>query len=118
MWTIVRYMVQLCNDIMKLFRHGDLLIREVLEIPGPAVFVAGNVIAQGEKTGHHHVLNGFGFSQIYQMNGEIKYFEAKEDLTLTHQEHNTIEIPVLDSYQAERRKTANVPPVSSTKAAE
>ena len=94
MWTIVRYMVQLCNDIMKLFRHGDLLIREVLEIPGPAVFVAGNVIAQGEKTGHHHVLNGFGFSQIYQMKGEIKYFEAKGNLKLTHQEHNTIEIPV------------------------
>ena len=33
-------------------------------------------------------------------------------------EKNTIVIPVLDSYQAERRKTASVPPVSSTKAAE
>ena len=84
------YIVQSRNDIM--FRHGDILIREVLEIPVPAVFVAGNVIAQGEKTGHHHVLNGL--SQIYQMKGEIKYFEAKEDLTLTHQEHDTIKIPV------------------------
>ena len=33
-------------------------------------------------------------------------------------EENTIVLPVLDSYQAERRKTASVPPVSSTKAAE
>jgi len=109
MWTIVRYMVQLCNDIMKLFRHGDLLIREVLEIPGPAVFVAGNVIAQGEKTGHHHVLNGF--SKIFQMKGETKYFEAKEDLTLTHQEHNTIKIPVgkyIIEHEREYNALANI----------
>tara|TARA_B100000029_G_C16917548_1_gene720096 strand:- start:71 stop:373 length:303 start_codon:yes stop_codon:yes gene_type:complete len=94
---------------MKLFRHGDLLIREVLEIPVSAVFVAGNVIAQGEKTGHHHVLNGF--SQIFQMKDETKYFEAKEDLTLTHQEHNTIQIPVgkyIIEHEREYNALANI----------
>tara|TARA_Y100000590_G_C15655566_1_gene990465 strand:+ start:233 stop:538 length:306 start_codon:yes stop_codon:yes gene_type:complete len=78
---------------MKLFRHGDLLIRQVLEFPpGLVLCSVSKVIAQGEKTGHHHVLNGF--CQIYQMNNEIKYFEAKGNLELTHPEHNTLEIPI------------------------
>ena len=74
----------------KIFRHGDLLIREIWSIPSDAVQKSTNIIAEGEKTGHHHTLNGS--HQIFETD-EAMYFEAKQELSIEHPEHNTIQIP-------------------------
>ena len=74
----------------KIFRHGDLLIREIWLIPSDAVQKSTNIIAEGEKTGHHHTLNGS--HQIFETD-EAMYFEAKQELSIEHPEHNTIQIP-------------------------
>ncbi len=73
-----------------LFRHGDLLIRKVPSIPKTAIPTSTNVIAEGEKTGHNHQL--VGSHQIFET-GEATYFEAKQELSIEHPEHNTIQIP-------------------------
>ena len=75
----------------KLFRHGDLLIREVSSIPASVIPLSTNIIAEGEKTGHNHELNGP--HRIYEMLDKNLYFEAKQDIELKHPEHNTIRIP-------------------------
>ena len=75
----------------KVFRHGDLLIIEVSSIPNTAVPLSTNIIAEGEKTGHNHELNGP--HQIYETLDKHTYFDAKQDLVVKHPEHNTIQIP-------------------------
>ena len=75
----------------KLFRQGDQLIREISSMPSTAKPISTNIIAEGEKSGHNHVLNGS--HQIYQTDHKQMYFEAKQELKIEHPEHNTIMIP-------------------------
>ena len=75
----------------KLFRQGDQLIREISSIPSTAKPISTNIIAEGEKSGHNHVLNGS--HQIYETDDKQMYFEAKQELKIEHPEHNTIMIP-------------------------
>ena len=75
----------------KLFRHGDLLIREVSSIPESTIPLSTNIIAEGEKTGHNHEIDGE--HRVHEDENNDLYFEAKQDLELKHPEHNTIKIP-------------------------
>ena len=76
----------------RIFRQGDLLISRVWKIPTDAVAKETNVIGVGEKMGARHTLNGP--HQIFETPdyGTI-YFEAKEEVSLDHPEHNKISIP-------------------------
>ena len=42
----------------KIFRHGDLLIREIIKIPSKAKPIETKILAEGEVTGHKHKLVG------------------------------------------------------------
>ena len=79
------------NSYPGLFRHGDLLIREIHSIPHTAKPIHTNIIAEGEKTGHNHTLHGS--HQIYETVDNQKHFEAMQELKIEHPEHNTIIIP-------------------------
>ena len=80
----------------KFYRHGDLLIRQIKKIPESATPLSTNIIAEGEVTGHNHKL--YGSHQVYgtcPKNPRViepTYFQAKEDISLKHQEHNTLKI--------------------------
>ena len=73
----------------KIYRHGDLLIRQVKKIPESATQLSTNIIAHGEN-GHSHKLHGS--HQVYEIPDKQILFEAKQDLSLKHQEHNTLKI--------------------------
>ena len=80
----------------KIYRHGDLLIRQVKEISGYARPISTNIIAEGEVTGHNHKL--YGSHQVYGTHIDNPrvivptYFQAKEDISLKHQEHADLKI--------------------------
>ena len=76
----------------RIFRHGDLLIRGVRQIPTDAIAKSTNVIATGEQKNHQHQL--IGDHKIFEIPdyGTI-YFEAKEEVSLDHPEHSKIQIP-------------------------
>jgi hypothetical protein len=82
---------------MNVLRHGDLLLKsdESIVIPKGSISLETNILAEGEKTGHTHKL--VGQAQILEHtanDGTIERFvDAQEDSQLTHQEHNTIDIP-------------------------
>jgi hypothetical protein len=57
----------------KIFRHGDLLIREIWSIPSDAVQKSTNIIAEGEKTGHNHQL--VGSHQIFETDEAIIFVD-------------------------------------------
>ena len=42
----------------KIYRHGDLTIKQVAKIPDNVIQLSTNIIAFGEKTGHNHQLVG------------------------------------------------------------
>ena len=80
----------------KLYRHGDLLIKQIDHIPLIAKPLSTSIIAEGEITGHNHKL--YGSHQVYGTNPknpriiEPTYFQAKEEISLKHQEHATLKI--------------------------
>ena len=73
----------------KLYRHGDLLIRQVKKIPESATQRSTSIIAHGEN-GNTHKLHGS--HQVYEMPDKQILFEAKQDLSLKHQEHSMLKI--------------------------
>ena len=75
---------------LNIFRHGDLLIREVSAIPSNAIPLSTNIIAMGEKTGHNHQISGP--AQVYETPDKQKYFQANKEISLKHQEHATLKI--------------------------
>ena len=74
----------------KIYRHGDLTIKQVSKIPESATQLSTTIIALGEKTGHHHQL--VGQVQVYETPDKQVLFEAKQDVIVKHQEHNTLKI--------------------------
>ena len=75
---------------MKQYRHGDLLIVAVDEIPIEADAKAGLVLAYGEVTGHKHQLD---IGELFETkNGEL-YLKLNKFGHLTHEEHEKIDLP-------------------------
>ena len=77
------------DEIPRVYRHGDLLIKETKSMPVDSKQLSTKVLAEGETTGHVHELTGQVL--VYEKNGK-KFFDAKEIVRLTHQEHKTIQI--------------------------
>ncbi len=80
----------------KLYRHGDLLIKQVKKIPEYAQQLSTNIIAHGENGNTHklhgsHQVYGTHSSQNYRVI-EPTYFQAKEEISLKHEEHSTLKI--------------------------
>jgi hypothetical protein len=75
---------------MKLIRQGDVILEKVEKIEGKGRLMNNVVLAEGEVTGHKHILQG----QILEcVTKDGRYVECKQDAKLTHQEHDTLTIP-------------------------
>jgi hypothetical protein len=84
------------NQRRKQYRQGDILIEDVDQLPTDAEPQTGLrrlVIAQGEATGHHHVLLPREKYMDWWQNaaGDI-YVRSAEAGQLVHEEHGTIAI--------------------------
>lgn len=85
-------------------RHGDLLIRKTKEVPSNLKPANTVTIAEGEKTGHKHQLQGN--VTVYKQELGTLYFEVKTSAELVHQEHKTIRIPE-GMYSVEQEREFN-----------
>lgn len=78
---------------MRIYRHGDVLIRQIAELPkGERSEVTTTVLAEGEATGHKHRLTCAEAFAVMQGFEEKKYFELRAPATLTHEEHSALSI--------------------------
>lgn len=95
---------------MNIYRHGDILLRPVGEIPsGETTKHRSLTIALSEATGHHHTLcsDASGFINTTELPSDsalheppIEYLELddgrflriNEAVELRHQEHHTLKI--------------------------
>ena len=65
------------------------MIRQVKKIPESATQLSTSIIAHGEN-GNTHKLHGS--HQVYETPDQQILFTANQDLSLKHQEHNTLKI--------------------------
>lgn len=78
---------------MNNYRHGDLLLRQIEELPKGLKKLQSNILAEGEFTGHHHKIVADPIDlTLYEDAQGRKYFKLDKDANLTHQEHETITV--------------------------
>ncbi|MDE1767152.1 MAG: hypothetical protein KGI27_12910 [Thaumarchaeota archaeon] len=87
----------------KIYRHGDITLRLVQKVEGKEVENNGSfVIANGETTGHRHLITAEIMTVRQAENGRY-YLSLGEAGTLTHEEHKTLTIPAGD-YEVVRER--------------
>lgn len=76
-----------------LYRHGDVLLKRIGQLPGSAQPQAGTILAHGELTGHSHRLQQSDAVQLWGRGTDL-FLEVKQpSATLIHEEHREIELP-------------------------
>lgn len=76
-----------------MYRHGDILVAVVSEIPSGARKLQHLVLAEGELTGHSHRIAGADDAVLYKTGAEMYLRVTARAATLIHQEHGPIELP-------------------------
>lgn len=75
-----------------LYRHGDVLVSKVKEIPTSHPR-PGSTLARGEVTGHSHRFRDPESVQLYQAGADTYVHVKNENAELIHEEHATITLP-------------------------
>jgi hypothetical protein len=85
---------------MKQYRQGDILLREVKELPKNIKKLDHKVLAYGEATGHRHqVING----ELYENDQKRMYLQVRVPTIIEHEEHDPLELPAA-IYEVIRQK--------------
>jgi hypothetical protein len=79
-------------------RQGDILF-ELVDLPAasslddttPKELGSRVVVAEGEKTGHNHALNGLSIEGV--VIGGVTFYRADGPMELTHDEHSAHTLP-------------------------
>ena len=81
-----------------LIQQGDVLV-SVSNIPASAKVkknhARGVVLAEGETTGHAHVITGVDDAVLFEDDGAM-YLRVLKETVLTHEEHKPVTIPAGD----------------------
>lgn len=80
---------------MTTYRHGDVNLHPTKEIKGEVTKHTGSfVLAEGEVTGHHHVLKVKDINDMtIHVDGGDHYITLRTEGTLVHPEHKPLTIP-------------------------
>lgn len=76
-----------------MWRHGDVMIAAVDEVPQGAQKLPTAVLAHGEITGHSHRIEEPGTVQMFQAGGLIFMKVVGDWAAVIHEEHKRITIP-------------------------
>ncbi|MFN0052804.1 MAG: hypothetical protein ACKV0T_11475 [Planctomycetales bacterium] len=77
---------------MELYRHGDILVARVEEVPEGARRLHHLVLAEGELTGHSHRIAERGQATLYESQRTMFVSVTADYATLVHQEHGPIRL--------------------------
>lgn len=77
-----------------IYRHGDVLLLEVGNVPEKTKELHHRILAEGEATGHMHRIKDPTTAILYEeTQSKDLYLRTVAEALLTHQEHATIIIP-------------------------
>lgn len=73
------------------YQHGDVLLFRVDAIPASAKPKVGNILAEGEATGHAHRVQDVSADkvQLFEKDGTL-YMRLDEPAVVRHEEHKPI----------------------------
>lgn len=76
-----------------LYRHGDVIVAAVADLPQNATVLPTKVLAHGEVTGHTHRIEDPRTAEVYEHKG-LRYVRVTaESARLIHEEHKPITLP-------------------------
>lgn len=75
-----------------LFRHGDVLIASIEQIPPGAEQQPTRILALGEVTGHSHCIEDTHKARIWRYGTQL-FLEVKSETRVVHEEHKPITLP-------------------------
>lgn len=73
-----------------LYRHGDVLVRRISEIPADAKKRPHLTLAEGEITGHSHRVAEPDAASLFEIRGQRFLHVYGDQATLVHEEHGPI----------------------------
>lgn len=76
-----------------MWRHGDVLIAKIEEIPTFAAKRTDTILAYGELTGHSHQIEAPETAELWEDNGQLYLKVVAPTATVVHQEHKPITLP-------------------------
>lgn len=76
----------------KIYRQGDILVSATDKTEGEVIAKNSHVLAEGETTGHKHILSGIGAVFKKDKDGKITVSLPKGG-KLKHEEHAEIKLP-------------------------
>jgi hypothetical protein len=76
-----------------MWRHGDVLIAAVEQIPSGAKKIPHRTLAKGENTGHTHRLAETDDVALFEADGHSFLAVQSGTATLLHEEHHPIRLP-------------------------
>ncbi len=80
------------NQVGVLYRHGDVLLKRITNLPIGVQKQSGATLAHGEVTGHSHRIQQSNAVQLW-VHGSNLFLEVMEaSVSLIHEEHKTIEL--------------------------
>ena len=78
-------------DTQVQIQQGDIILIPISEIPDSALLQEGDLIQEGEATGHAHRLTE---GQIYvEPDSKVKYLRLVVPSEVTHNTHHPIQVP-------------------------
>ncbi len=77
---------------MNRYRHGDVIIVGVDNIPAGAQKLAHLTLAEGEVTGHAHRITD-GTAALFSFDAKTYLRIQSELATLSHEEHKALQLP-------------------------
>ena len=76
-----------------MYRHGDILVAPVQEVPADARPLQHLVLAEGELTGHAHRISERDAAILFEASDGLFLRVTAQQATLAHQEHGPISLP-------------------------
>ena len=76
-----------------MWRHGDVLIAQIHDVPAGAKPRSDCILARGEQTGHMHRIETPGTAVLWELDGRLFLRVIAETATVIHEEHKPITIP-------------------------
>lgn len=73
-----------------MWRHGDVLIASIADLPNNAVRRPSTVLAYGEITGHSHRVQKPDTAEMWEFGGTLYLKVVANSATIVHEEHKPI----------------------------
>ncbi|HCS51537.1 hypothetical protein [Rubinisphaera sp.] len=75
---------------MPQFRHGDVMLEEVVKLPDASRKTQHTILAHGELTGHCHRIAERDSADLYDTSDGLFLHVTAQEATLVHDEHDAI----------------------------